>query len=62
MGNVQNVEVVRNQLNGEREALEFTVVRFWRRIINSKVFRQGNNIELDRTLVEKRKCDLLGQI
>ena len=53
MGNVQNVVVVGNRLKGESEAPEFTVVRYWRKIINSKVFRQGNSIELDRTLVAK---------
>ena len=40
---------------GGREAPEFTVVRYWRKIISPKVFRQGNSIELDRTLIAKVK-------
>ena len=55
MGNVQNVGAVGNQLKGGREAREFIVVRYWRKIINSKVFRQRNSIELDRTLIVKAK-------
>ena len=55
MRNVQNVAVVGNRLKGERKALEFTVVRYWRKIINSKVIRQENSIELDRTLTAKAK-------
>ena len=55
MENVQNVAVVGNQLKGEREAPEFTVVKYWRKIIYSKVFRQGNSIELGRTLIVKAK-------
>ena len=44
-----------NQLKGEREAQEFIVVKYWKKIINSKAFRQRNSIELDRTLVVKAK-------
>ena len=55
MGNVGNVGAVGNQLKGGREAQEFIVVRYWRKIINSKVSRPRNSIELDRTLIVKVK-------
>ena len=55
MGNVQNVGAVGNQLKREREAQDFIVVKYWRKIINSKAFRQRNSIELDRTLIVKAK-------
>ena len=41
MGNVQNVAVVGNRPKGERESPEFTVVRYWRKIINSNVSGRG---------------------
>ena len=44
MGNVQNVGAMGNQLKGGREAQEFIVVRCWRKIINSNVFRQRNSM------------------
>ena len=46
---------VGNRLKSERKAPEFTVVRYWRKIINSKVFWQGNSIELDSTVIAKAK-------
>ena len=46
---------VGNQLKGGREAQEFIVVKYWRKIINSKVLRQRNSIELDMTLIVKVK-------
>ena len=54
-GECENVAVVGNRLKGGREAPEFTVVKYWRKIISPKVFRQGNSIELDRTLIAKVK-------
>ena len=55
MENVQNVGAVGNQVKGRRKTQEFIVVRYWKKIINSKVFRQRNSIELDRTLIVKAK-------
>ena len=55
MGNAKNAAVVGSRLKGEREAPEFIVVRYWRKIINSKDFRQWNSIELDKTLIAKAK-------
>ena len=47
--------VVGNQLKSEIKAPEFIVVTYWKKIINSKVFRQENSIELDRALIVKAK-------
>ena len=54
-GECAKCESCGNQVKGEREAQEFIVVKYWRKIINSKAFRQRNSIELDRTLIVKAK-------